>query len=212
MSDLDKEEENPDSVTLMTIHSSKGLEFDHVFIVGMEENLFPSTLSLASRSELEEERRLFYVAITRAKQSVFLSCANMRYKYGQVIFSEKSRFINDIDPEYLQSSCEKKPPLPFSQRAAMPKRPLPKEKRKPLPLASVRRNVITKHSEAPTAWEDLPSQDCKEGMRVYHDKFGAGLVKSVEGSGADTKALVDFDEHGIKTLILRFAKLKKITQ
>ena len=212
MSDLDKEEENTDSVTLMTIHSSKGLEFDHVFIVGMEENLFPSTLSLASRSELEEERRLFYVALTRAKQSVFLSCANMRYKYGQVIFSEKSRFINDINPEYLQSSCEKKPTLPFAPRSASPKRPLPKGNKRPLPLASVRHNALTKHSESPTAWEDLPSQDCKEGMRVYHDKFGSGIVRSVEGRGADTKAFVDFDTQGTKTLILRFAKLKKITQ
>ena len=136
----------------------------------------------------------------------------MRYKYGQVIFSEKSRFINDINPEYLQSSCEKKPTLPFAPRSASPKRPLPKGNKRPLPLASVRHNALTKHSETPTAWEDLPSQDCKEGMRVYHDKFGSGIVLSVEGRGADTKAFVDFDTQGTKTLILRFAKLKKITQ
>ncbi len=135
-----------DSVSLMTIHSSKGLEFDHVFIVGMEENLFPSTLCLASRSEMEEERRLFYVALTRARQSVCLTCANMRYKYGQIIFSEKSRFINDISAEYLDSPSGKKT-LPTKSLKSLPERKsLPSASKKPLPITSLKKNVLTRKS------------------------------------------------------------------
>ncbi len=199
-----------DSVSLMTIHSSKGLEFDHVFIVGMEENLFPSTLCLASRSEMEEERRLFYVALTRARQSVCLTCANMRYKYGQIIFSEKSRFINDISAEYLDSPSGKKT-LPTKSLKSLPERKsLPSASKKPLPITSLKKNVLTRKS-APELEEGLLSPaECEVGLRVFHSKFGEGVVQTIEGEGADCKAVVDFEGLGQKTLILRFAKLKKI--
>lgn len=208
-SDLDKENENPNSVSLMTIHSSKGLEFEHVFIVGMEENLFPSALCLADINELEEERRLFYVALTRAKKSVFLSSATMRYKYGQVVLSEKSRFIDDIDTQYLSGDGVKKP-LPTTSSTALPKKKLPLTAKKPLPLTSLNKNALTKHATTETQGEELQIKDCQEGMRVWHSKFGKGVINTLEGSGADTKAIVDFEAVGEKTLILRFAKLKKI--
>lgn len=113
-SETDTMDENPNCVVLMTIHSSKGLEFDNVFIVGMEENLFPSTLALTSKRETEEERRLFYVAMTRAKLTLTLTAATMRYKYGQIIFSEKSRFVNEIDSKYIDSGFVQKKTLPTS--------------------------------------------------------------------------------------------------
>ncbi len=209
VSDTDTEQ-GADSVSLMTIHSSKGLEFDHVFIVGMEENLFPSTLCLASRSELEEERRLFYVALTRARQSVCLSCATMRYRYGQIIFSEKSRFINDIASEYLDVPSGKKP-LPTKSLKTLPERkPMPLSAKKPLPIASLKKNILTRKAPVELAEDLLTPEECTVGMRVYHSKFQEGEILSIEGAGADMKAIVAFEQVGEKTLILRFAKLKKI--
>lgn len=209
VSDTDKQSPE-DSVALMTIHSSKGLEFDHVFIVGMEENLFPSTLCLASRSEMEEERRLFYVALTRARQSVCLTCATMRYKFGQVIFSEKSRFVRDIAAEYIDIPSGKKP-LPQTSLKPLPQRSTASfTPKKPLPITSLKSNALTR-KKAPALGEDtLQIEECHEGMRVYHSKFQEGTIQSIEGRGADCKAVVAFDDWGDKTLILRFAKLKKI--
>ncbi|MEE1097797.1 MAG: 3'-5' exonuclease [Bacteroidales bacterium] len=212
ISDMDKEDDNPDKVSLMTIHSSKGLEFDHVFIVGMEENLFPSTLCLASRTELEEERRLFYVALTRAKQSVFLSSATMRYKFGQVVFSEKSRFIDDIDTQYLSGDGVKKA-LPISASSTqLPKKKLPITQKKSLPITSLSKNILTKQATNEPVGEMLKIEECQEGLKVWHSKFGTGVIKTLEGKGLDTKAVVEFEGLGEKTLILRFAKLKKIEQ
>ena len=214
LSDADKETDEENCVSLMTIHASKGLEFEHVFIVGMEENLFPSTLCLASRAETEEERRLFYVALTRAKQSVTLSCATMRYKYGQVIFSEKSRFIDDIDKAYLDCSDGKKRLPVFEEH--MPKKSLPLFEGKRKPITSLKNNIYTKKALPPKRTESADSfttaADCIEGEEVYHDKFGRGRIISTEGKGADSKAVVDFENHGKKTLILKFAKLKKYTK
>lgn len=210
ISDMDKEDDNPDKVSLMTIHSSKGLEFDHVFIVGMEENLFPSTLCLAPRSELEEERRLFYVALTRAKQSVFLSAATMRYKCGQVVFSEKSRFIDDIDTQYLSGYGVKKV-LPISASSTqLPKKKLPITQKKSLPITSLSKNILTKQAINEPVGEMLKIEECQKGLKVWHSKFGTGVIKTLEGKGLDTKAVVEFEGLGEKTLILRFAKLKKI--
>lgn len=208
-SDLDKENENQDVVSLMTIHSSKGLEFEHVFIVGMEENLFPSTLCLASRSELEEERRLFYVALTRAKQSVSLSCATMRYKFGQVIFSEKSRFVNEISSEYLLGDGIKKT-LPIKSSDTPVRKKLLLNNKKSLPITSLTKNTLTKNVVDALPEETMKVEECEEGMQVYHAKFGKGEILSLDGDGLDRKAVVRFEEFGNKTLILRFAKLKKI--
>ena len=208
-SDIDTKDDDKEAVSLMTIHSSKGLEFEHVFIVGMEENLFPSTLCLASRSELEEERRLFYVALTRAKQSVFLSAATMRYKFGQVVFSEKSRFVNEISSEFLLGDGVKKT-LPKSSSDLLIRKKLPLNSKKPLPMTSLTKNSLTKKITEPLPEENMKIEECEVGMRVYHTKFGKGEVLSLDGEGVDKKAIVCFEESGEKTLILRFAKLKKI--
>ena len=208
-SDIDTKDDDKEAVSLMTIHSSKGLEFEHVFIVGMEENLFPSTLCLASRSELEEERRLFYVALTRAKQSVFLSAATMRYKFGQVVFSEKSRFVNEISSEFLLGDGVKKT-LPKSSSDLPIRKKLPSNSKKPLPMTSLTKNALTKKITESLPEENIKIEECEVGMRVYHTKFGKGEVLSLDGEGMDKKAIVCFEESGEKTLILRFAKLKKI--
>lgn len=212
LTDSDKEEDDTNCVTLMTIHSSKGLEFEHVFIAGMEENLFPSTLSLASRTETEEERRLFYVALTRAKQSVTLSCATMRYKYGQIIFSEKSRFIDDIDKQYLDCPNGKRQLPTFG--GEKPKKTLPVFESKRKPITSLKSNLYTKKAERreENANEFTEPAECVVGEEVYHNKFGRGRIISMEGKGADSKAVVDFVDNGEKTLILKFAKLKKYTK
>lgn len=209
-SDIDTKDDDKEAVSLMTIHSSKGLEFEHVFIVGMEENLFPSTLCLTPRSELEEERRLFYVALTRAKQSVFLSAATMRYKCGKVVFSEKSRFIDDIDTQYLSGDGVKKA-LPISASSTqLPKKKLPITQKKSLPITSLSKNILTKQATNEPVGEMLKIEECQEGLKVWHSKFGTGVIKTLEGKELDTKAVVEFEGLGEKTLILRFAKLKKI--
>lgn len=212
LTDSDKEEDDTNCVSLMTIHSSKGLEFEDVFIVGMEENLFPSTLSLASRTDTEEERRLFYVALTRAKQSVTLSCATMRYKYGQIIFSEKSRFIDDIAKEYLDCPNGKRQLPAFGEEK--PKKVLPLFESKRKPITSLKSNLYTKKAERreENASEFTEPAKCIVGEEVYHNKFGRGTIISMEGKGADSKAVVDFVDNGEKTLILKFAKLKKYTK
>lgn len=207
-SETDTMEDNLNCVALMTIHSSKGLEFDNVFIVGMEENLFPSTLSLTSKKETEEERRLFYVAMTRAKLTLTLTAASMRYKYGQIIFSEKSRFINEIDNKYLDSGLIRKKPLPeFTSNTTSFVR---KEKKK-LPITSLKDNIITRQSNSSINNAELINPDELEtGMQVFHDKFGKGIVVNIDNSFNDKRATVDFLREGTKVLVLKFAKLKQI--
>lgn len=207
-SETDTMEDNLNCVALMTIHSSKGLEFDNVFIVGMEENLFPSTLSLTSKKETEEERRLFYVAMTRAKLTLTLTAASMRYKYGQIIFSEKSRFINEIDNKYLDSGLIRKKQLPeFTSNTTSFVR---KEKKK-LPITSLKDNIITRQSNSSINNAELINPDELEtGMQVFHDKFGKGIVVNIDNSFNDKRATVDFLREGTKVLVLKFAKLKQI--
>ena len=212
-SETDTMEENQNCVALMTIHSSKGLEFDNVFIVGMEENLFPSTLALTSKKETEEERRLFYVAMTRAKISLTLTAATMRYKYGQIIFSEKSRFVNEIDSKYIDSGLVQKKPLPsFQTTTTTPSTTsFVKKEKKPLPITSLKNNVITRQSLPSTNNATLINpNDLQVGMSVYHDKFGKGIVINIDNNFDDKRADVDFIKEGKKTLVLKFAKLKQI--
>lgn len=204
-SETDTMEENPNCVVLMTIHSSKGLEFDNVFIVGMEENLFPSTLALTSKKETEEERRLFYVAMTRAKKTLTLTAATMRYKYGQIIFSEKSRFIQEIDNKYIDSGLPAKP----AKKSTFPS--FVKKEKKQLPITSIKNNVITRQSSNITSDKELINPDnLQTGMEVYHDKFGKGIVLTIDNQHDDKRAVVDFQREGKKTLVLKFAKLKQI--
>ncbi len=213
-SDTDNLEEEKNCVKLMTIHSSKGLEFDNVFIVGMEENLFPSTLSLTSKKETEEERRLFYVAMTRAKKTLTLTAASMRYKYGQIIFSEKSRFISEIDSKYIDSGLVAKKALPtsYSQKSTSSSFPnFIKKEKKQLPITSIKNNVITRQNLSAASNAPLINpEELQTGMEVFHDKFGKGIVIDIDTNHDDKRATVDFVTEGIKVLVLKFAKLKKI--
>ncbi|MFN8810637.1 MAG: ATP-dependent helicase [Cyclobacteriaceae bacterium] len=201
--DEDKDND-PDKVTLMTIHMAKGLEFKHVYIVGMEEDLFPSQLMLSSRAELEEERRLFYVAITRAQMKVFLSYALTRYRFGRLKNCEPSRFLDDIDSSFIKVSTK--------LRGSEPAAPHPDFARSF--VSGMRKTLASQPVAKPSAYK--PSANFKpsdtsglqEGMKVEHPKFGFGTVLKMDNSGADRKAHIRFDDFGEKTLLLSFAKLK----
>ena len=202
----DKEKENPNKVSMMTIHAAKGLEFPYVYVVGMEENLFPSFMSISSRPELEEERRLFYVAVTRAEKQLTLSYAQTRYQYGQQSYQELSRFVEEIDSRYLEMPSQRKRlpepgQLPRAFFNAGKPKPAASSQR---PAASSRRTVVN----GPTAG-NTPAEINKiqVGMTVEHGKFGRGKVMAVEGEGDSRKAIVFFDGVGQKQLLLKFAKL-----
>ena len=194
--DFDIENEDKDKVSLMTLHLSKGLEFKHVFIVGLEEDLFPSALSYNTRSELEEERRLFYVGITRAKENLYLSYANSRYRWGKLIYCEESRFLNEIDKEYLKI-IESTPSKSTFEESSINK---------------IIYNSRSKLKRLPKTSESLSSLkiNVSEGDNVSHEKFGVGEIIKIEGSGNDSKATVNFKKFGLKNLLLRFAKLNKV--
>ncbi|MCR5822089.1 MAG: UvrD-helicase domain-containing protein [Bacteroidales bacterium] len=201
----DKDKEDPNKVSLMTIHSAKGLEFPCVYVVGMEENLFPSMLSITSRQELEEERRLFYVAVTRAERHLTLSYAMTRYQYGNASCQEISRFVGEIDSDYIQMPSHRRS---FPEPGQLPRaffnagRPAPEQphfKKRVAPASA---------PKGPTA-ANSPAEINKiqTGMRVSHAKFGNGKVLSVEGDADSRKAIVFFDGVGQKQLLLKFAKL-----
>jgi DNA helicase-2/ATP-dependent DNA helicase PcrA len=202
LTDVDNEkEEDFDKVSLMTIHSAKGLEFPYVFIVGMEENLFPSQMAVNSRTELEEERRLFYVALTRAEKCAYLSYAQTRFKFGQVNYSEPSRFLADIPLDYLE----------IPGKSVFVKTPIniePEKKPKigaPQKLTSVKRAV--ENVPSPSTVNDQ-SGNIREGHKVHHMRFGRGVVDEIEGMGSSKKATISFEKHGKKQILLKFAKLK----
>ena len=217
--DLDQNDSTDvDRVALMTIHLAKGLEFPNVFIVGMEEDLFPSALSLNSRAELEEERRLFYVALTRAEERVFLSYTLSRYRWGKLIDAEPSRFIEEIDAAYLESILPKesyifKPLIDHSifgepvSTKIIKKTPEIEESSitKPTPTQLQRLKKIDQISATQQQRETLVLEI---GMEVEHARFGSGRVMVIEGKGNDQKAVIDFKGFGEKNLLLRFAKLK----
>ena len=194
--DFDIQNEDQDKVSLMTLHLSKGLEFKHVFIVGLEEDLFPSALSYNTRSELEEERRLFYVGITRAKENLYLSYANSRYRWGKLIYCEESRFLNEIDKEYLK----------FIESTPS------KLKLKDSSLNKIIYNSKSNLKRLPKSSQSLSSIkiNVSEGDNVSHEKFGIGEIIKIEGAGNDSKATVNFKKFGLKNLLLRFAKLNKV--
>lgn len=207
--DEDKGDER-NHVTLMTIHSSKGLEFPHVFLVGLEENLFPSQMALQSRSETEEERRLFYVAITRAMKTCTLSYANSRFQFGSISSSEPSRFLDEIDSKYLHFET----PQRGQARSLNTGRPVgmgfPKTGGLNKSLAGSTSQFAGKNLKPikqVVGSNSVDSQDIKVGYNVEHDRFGKGKVTKIEGSGADKKATVFFPHHGSKVVLLRFAKM-----
>ncbi|MBR99718.1 MAG: ATP-dependent DNA helicase [Flavobacteriaceae bacterium] len=201
--DFDKNIENEsDKVSLMTIHLAKGLEFPIVFIVGLEEDLFPSALSLSSRSDLEEERRLFYVALTRAKSIIFISYAQSRYRWGKLIESESSRFLKEIDSEYVEHEQSND----FELYNKFQKKQIRKK-----PLNFIGLNNKKKLSRVNSS-ENISNHSTNiisisEGDKVEHERFGIGIVIKIEGSGGNKSALINFKNSGSKKLLLRFAKL-----
>jgi DNA helicase-2/ATP-dependent DNA helicase PcrA len=225
--DLDKDTGDDDRVALMTIHLAKGLEFPYVFVVGMEEDLFPSAMSMSTRSELEEERRLFYVALTRAEHQAYLTYAQSRYRWGKLTDCEPSRFINEIDEKYLEyisppeTNYKYKPMIDsdifgdvdksklrqFKPTASAPPKYLNSNEtgssagiRKLKPLA----NPTKTASSNPNLFDGPLTQ----GTKVMHERFGRGEVVNLEGVGGDKKAEINFEVGGIKKLLLRFAKLE----
>ncbi|WP_439181783.1 ATP-dependent helicase [Carboxylicivirga taeanensis] len=211
LTDQDNEKtDDIDKVTLMTIHSAKGLEFKNVYIVGVEEGLFPATQSTDSEKSLEEERRLFYVAITRAEQNATISFARSRYKYGELTYSRPSRFIGDIDQSFLDIN-----PEDFAGN----ERPQPAF-RKPLANSSsstvkprIRMNYTggSAADKPKIAFQASNTNGLQVGSRVEHERFGQGEVISIEGVAPNMKATVKFINAGQKQLLLKFAKLKILT-
>ena len=201
--DEDKDKD-PDKVTLMTIHMAKGLEFRNVYIVGLEEDLFPSQMMLSSRADLEEERRLFYVAITRAQKGLFLSYALTRYRFGRLKNCEPSRFLDDVDQSFIKVSSkfaglESTPPSSGYAKT------LVNGMKKTISSAPT---IRPSNYKAPADFAPSDTSGLKEGMKVEHPKFGFGMVTQMDLSGPDRKAKINFDDFGEKTLLLNFAKLK----
>ena len=234
--DMEDEEESSNKITMMTVHSSKGLEFPYVFVVGMEENIFPSGGWMASESEIEEERRLFYVAMTRAKKAVAFSFAQTRMRNGKHESNSPSRFVYEVDPQYIANPLTKereagevkresfsswkkenypsKPGYQYGQssrpeveRRAV-SRPQPAQMR-PQPMP-VRRPQPVAPRVADANFEPTPILQLRVGQRIEHNRFGFGKILEISGNAADLKAKIAFDEHGEKILILKYAKIRVI--
>jgi DNA helicase-2/ATP-dependent DNA helicase PcrA len=222
--DLDKEVGDDDRVALMTIHLAKGLEFPYVFIVGMEEDLFPSAMSMNTRAELEEERRLFYVALTRAEKQAVLTYTINRYRWGKLIDAEPSRFIEEIDEQFLDNQVVDfrrnfSPYLDTSLfgevdhsklRTVKPKAGTPPSIGKPTEKQLQKLRKIKPTSVQPAAESATLYADLSVGVKVNHERFGKGVVQSIEGIGVNKKAEIQFESGGIKKLLLKFAKLQII--
>lgn len=228
----DEKDANKDKVSLMTVHAAKGLEFPYVYIVGLEENLFPSQLSINDRSDLEEERRLFYVAVTRAEKQATLSYATSRYRFGNITYCEPSRFIDEIDAKYLEFPEEPAAPA-FSSNTFdrfrdeyndIPKPEIGFKKHNfssqnqnassstinfnPPQKKLIRLNSNAANS-APPAVDTALNKSLQTGDFVLHEKFGKGQIISLEGVWAETKATILFEKAGNKSLLLKFARLQK---
>lgn len=222
LSDQDQEgDEDEDKVTLMTVHSAKGLEFRHVFVVGMEENLFPSSMAGDSARALEEERRLFYVAITRAEQHCYLSYAKSRYRYGKLEFGLPSRFLKDIDTRFLrlpqdvlmgrrvdeaaasfrnQTRCENPDSVLCRDSSSRP--------RQQIIGPSMPRHLKRVDASSSSVAALASDKQLRIGQHIEHERFGLGEVIRVEGGGDNAKATIRFQNAGEKQLLLRFARFK----
>ncbi|MGB0633259.1 MAG: ATP-dependent helicase [Flavobacteriaceae bacterium] len=201
ITDLDKNTNNEEPrVSLMTIHLAKGLEFPHVYIVGMEEDLFPSALSSTTRSDLEEERRLFYVALTRGMKKINLSYSKTRYRWGKLNDCEPSRFIDEIDEKYVNYNRNKS--LMFNSNAVSTNK---LRFKKPVLKKSLKSLKISEYKSS-----NLDYIDINEGDFIIHNRFGKGEVLRTEGFGGDKKAEVKFGNSGLKKILLKFAKYEKV--
>jgi DNA helicase-2/ATP-dependent DNA helicase PcrA len=242
LTDVDKEsdeEKNSDKVSLMTVHASKGLEFKYVYVVGLEENLFPSQLSINNRADLEEERRLFYVALTRAEKKATLSFATMRYRFGNVTYCEPSRFIDEIDSKYLDYPEEETGPqlndsmfekmrgqynfnsknnigfksgtTNFSKSA----KPISNETKGNIGFQQPKKLVSLasrpNQSSASTQVDIQFNKQLIVNQSVFHEKFGTGTILQLEGNWPETKALIEFKSGDKRSLLLRFARLGPVS-
>lgn len=196
--DFDQDIENPNIVSLMTVHSAKGLEFPVVFIVGLEEGLFPSAMSAKTKEDIEEERRLFYVAVTRSCHELILSYARSRLYFGTPQFPSPSRFIDEIDPKQIQKVGRTN--LTKSTDDKITPKTLPQN------YKPVVRNHTPQTNKVTHDYDD--NSKLAPNMQVFHEQFGKGLVRKIEGSNEDRRAFVDFGTRGQKTLLLKYAKLK----
>ena len=229
--DLEDDEETSNKIALMTVHSSKGLEFPYVYVSGMEENLFPSGGFMASESEIEEDRRLFYVAMTRAKKAVQFSFASTRMRNGKTESNLPSRFVREVDPQYIanplsteiqedgasdgnesgfrfgkrgwnNNSYGRSGAVRVEKKEVSPKQASPAVIRRPQPVVAKR----VPDSE----FEPTPILQLRAGQRIEHNRFGFGQIVEISGSASDLKARISFDEHGEKILILKYAKIRVV--
>ena len=228
LTDADNKDEHADTVKMMTIHAAKGLEFSCVFAVGLEEMLFPNAMSINTREELEEERRLFYVVITRAKQKLWISYANTRYKFGQVVQNDPSRFIGELPDDLLDksfagggfrnqstgpSASERMRGWGAGGGAATPQqKPYFNEAKKPAerpsylaPPAPTSKPVLHQPS---ADFQASDTSELRAGQKVEHQKFGFGEVLKMEGATHNPIATIKFDLNGEKKIMLNYAKLR----
>lgn len=233
LTDTEETESDASKVTLMTVHAAKGLEFDCIFVTGMEEDLFPAANARYNSRELEEERRLFYVAVTRARKNCYLTYAMSRFKYGQFTDCYPSPFLDEIDKRFLDSEGNAQSSRGKSSATRIPVQQAPVWKKKPFgnapqesPFAPSsyspgRFRKITPSSLSSSKAKDVPSQNgqpsyvktaagetIQAGIRVHHERFGTGKVLGIDGNGDSIKAIIDFDLAGRKTLLLKYAKLR----
>ena len=233
--DMEDEDDAANRITLMTVHSSKGLEFPYVYVTGMEENLFPSGGFLASESDIEEERRLFYVAVTRAEKAVQLSFATTRMRNGKHESNAPSRFLREIDSQYILNPLgpsrpsqgqasrygesrqygESRSGYGGNRQESYTARPAPASSG-PVPERKSGVTLFRKPSPAvpkrvPDAeFEPTPVLQLKAGQRIEHNRFGYGRILSISGKADDLKAVITFDAHGEKTLLLKYAKIRAV--
>ncbi len=223
--DLDKDTADEDRVALMTVHMAKGLEFPYVYIVGMEEDLFPSAMSMNTRSELEEERRLFYVALTRAEKQAYLTYTQSRYRWGKLVDAEPSRFLEEIDEQYVENltpvdnyryksfiNSDIFGDVDKSKlRQIKPQAGTPPTSHKPNENQLRKLRKLKPELATPVGNTNEVDPNLGEGSLVNHTRFGRGTVLKIEGIGNDKKAEIKFDKGDIKKLLLRFAKLEVLS-
>lgn len=220
--DLDKDTGDDDRVALMTIHLAKGLEFPYVYIVGMEEDLFPSAMSMNTRSELEEERRLFYVALTRAEKQAYLTYTQNRYRWGKLIDAEPSRFLEEIDEQYVENLTPVDGGYRYKSlidadifgevdksrlRQIKPQNGTPPSFPKPNENQLKRLRKLKPELAEPVGNTQVADPNLEVGSLVSHTRFGRGKVLKLEGVGNDKRAEIQFEQGSVKKLLLRFAKL-----
>ncbi len=214
LTDTDEKDDTEEKVTLMTIHAAKGLEFDTVFVAGMEDNLFPNANARFIPKEMEEERRLFYVAVTRAKQRCILTASKCRFKYGQMEFSDVSPFVKEIDKKFLDDGTPQPAYHSRPQTASHTPTPIPAfhssaHGQTEVTIGGKRFSKVSPTS-SPSVDKANDYASLVPGTKINHERFGIGRVLQLESSGADTRAIVEFENNGVKKLLLKFARFEVI--